>query len=230
MAEASKQRVSGPGSCSSFWSNPSKTLHRYTILLSDPQQANKQVVGRMTTRRTSAAIYCVVTLVACCFLPAARGFHLSSPSLLPAAAKQQLKAGSSARTAQFTPASFAARSLQGTLRKQRTGGRSIFLGGLNAVLSDKKDTKQAPGAPPKTVLVVGGGLGGVSVTYDVKHRMRSQDKVILLSDRSTFDFTPSNPWVAVRFRKPKVSQRGKVCSCVCMRVCASGRLSVCACV
>ena len=56
---------------------------------------------------------------------------------------------------------------------------------------------------PKKVLIVGGGIGGLSSAFDAKHNLRPYDEVTVVSDRSSFQFTPSNPWVATRQRTPE---------------------------
>ena len=53
------------------------------------------------------------------------------------------------------------------------------------------------------VLVVGGGIGGVPMALEARLALRKEDQVTLLSDSPTFHFTPSNPWVAVGWRKPE---------------------------
>lgn len=53
------------------------------------------------------------------------------------------------------------------------------------------------------VLVIGGGLGGVPMALEAREAVRKEDRVTLLSDSATFHFTPSNPWVAVGWRKPE---------------------------
>ena len=50
------------------------------------------------------------------------------------------------------------------------------------------------------IVVLGGGIGGVSCAYEVKQVVRREDRVTLVSNKSFFQFTPSNPWVAVRWR------------------------------
>ncbi len=50
------------------------------------------------------------------------------------------------------------------------------------------------------IVVLGGGIGGVSCAYEVKQVLRREDRVTLVSNKSFFQFTPSNPWVAVRWR------------------------------
>ena len=50
------------------------------------------------------------------------------------------------------------------------------------------------------IVVLGGGIGGVSCAYEVKQVLPREDRVTLVSNKSFFQFTPSNPWVAVRWR------------------------------
>lgn len=52
------------------------------------------------------------------------------------------------------------------------------------------------------VVVLGAGLGGVPMALEARDHLRKEDVVTVISDRATFDFTPSNPWVAVGWRKP----------------------------
>lgn len=56
---------------------------------------------------------------------------------------------------------------------------------------------------PRKLVVVGGGIGGLSSAFDARHILRSIDKIVVVSDRDDFQFTPSNPWVATRKRSPK---------------------------
>ena len=53
------------------------------------------------------------------------------------------------------------------------------------------------------IIIVGAGIGGVSMAYEMKELSRSEDEVIVISDSDTFHFVPSNPWVAVKWRKPE---------------------------
>lgn len=50
------------------------------------------------------------------------------------------------------------------------------------------------------IVVLGGGIGGVSCAYELKHTVRKEDRVTLVSNKPFFQFTPSNPWVAVKWR------------------------------
>lgn len=50
------------------------------------------------------------------------------------------------------------------------------------------------------IVVLGGGLGGTLMAYEMKDEARAKDTVTLISDSSQFQFVPSNPWVAVGWR------------------------------
>jgi len=50
------------------------------------------------------------------------------------------------------------------------------------------------------IVVLGGGIGGVSAAYELKSAVRREDRVTLVSNKPFFQFTPSNPWVAVKWR------------------------------
>jgi len=50
------------------------------------------------------------------------------------------------------------------------------------------------------IVVLGGGIAGVSCAYELKHAVRKEDRVTLISNKPFFQFTPSNPWVAVKWR------------------------------
>lgn len=52
------------------------------------------------------------------------------------------------------------------------------------------------------ILILGAGIGGVPMALEMKQLARKEDEVCVISDSPTFHFVPSNPWVAVRWRKP----------------------------
>ncbi len=52
-----------------------------------------------------------------------------------------------------------------------------------------------------TTVVLGAGIGGVSQAFELKSVLGSEDRVVVINEQSTFEFTPSNPWVAVGWRK-----------------------------
>jgi sulfide:quinone oxidoreductase len=52
------------------------------------------------------------------------------------------------------------------------------------------------------VVVLGAGLGGMPMAIELRERLAPTDRVTVISDREAFQFTPSNPWVAVNWHKP----------------------------
>jgi NADPH-dependent 2,4-dienoyl-CoA reductase/sulfur reductase-like enzyme len=58
------------------------------------------------------------------------------------------------------------------------------------------------GYTPRRIVVVGGGIGGLSSAYDARHMLHPKDQVTVVSDRDRFYFTPSNPWIAMGRRTP----------------------------
>jgi len=50
------------------------------------------------------------------------------------------------------------------------------------------------------IVILGAGIGGLPMAYDMRKRARPQDKVIVVSNVDYFHFVPSNPWVAVNWR------------------------------
>lgn len=55
----------------------------------------------------------------------------------------------------------------------------------------------------KHIVVLGGGIGGVSMAYDMRAACGKTHKITVISDSPTFHFVPSNPWVGVGWRKPE---------------------------
>jgi sulfide:quinone oxidoreductase len=53
------------------------------------------------------------------------------------------------------------------------------------------------------IVVLGAGIGGITQAYELKKALRKEHQVVLVSDSDRFEFTPSNPWVAVGWREPK---------------------------
>ena len=51
------------------------------------------------------------------------------------------------------------------------------------------------------IVIIGAGLGGMTMAYDMRHHARSEDKITVVSNNPKFHFVPSNPWVAVNWRK-----------------------------
>ena len=51
------------------------------------------------------------------------------------------------------------------------------------------------------IVVLGAGLGGSVAAFEIKDAVGSQAEVMVVSQGDTFHFVPSNPWVAVGWRK-----------------------------
>ena len=51
------------------------------------------------------------------------------------------------------------------------------------------------------VVVLGAGLGGTLMAFELAAQLRKADRLTLISQGSRFHFVPSNPWVAVGWRE-----------------------------
>lgn len=54
-----------------------------------------------------------------------------------------------------------------------------------------------------TLLVLGAGLGGVPMAYELREKARAEDRVLVVSDKEFYHFVPSNPWIVVGWRRPE---------------------------
>jgi len=52
-----------------------------------------------------------------------------------------------------------------------------------------------------TIAVLGAGLGGTIMAYELRDQASKDDRIILINKGSRFSFVPSNPWVAVGWRQ-----------------------------
>jgi sulfide:quinone oxidoreductase len=52
------------------------------------------------------------------------------------------------------------------------------------------------------IVVLGAGLGGSIMAYELKDQLRSEDTLTVITRDPKYHFVPSNPWVAVNWRKP----------------------------
>ena len=76
-----------------------------------------------------------------------------------------------------------------------------------------------------TIVILGAGLGGAIAAFDIRHALGDRARVVVISRGDTFHFTPSNPWVAVHWRKrdaievslPEVMRRKEVDTCALLR-------------
>lgn len=51
------------------------------------------------------------------------------------------------------------------------------------------------------IVVLGAGIGGITQAYELKKEIGQANEILLVGDSERFEFTPSNPWVAVGWRK-----------------------------
>lgn len=51
------------------------------------------------------------------------------------------------------------------------------------------------------IIVVGAGVGGVPCAYELRKKLGKNHRVTLIGSSPYFEFTPSNPWIAVGWRK-----------------------------
>jgi len=52
-----------------------------------------------------------------------------------------------------------------------------------------------------TIAVMGAGIGGISQVYELRKAFGNKHDIVLAGDSDHFEFTPSNPWVAVGWRR-----------------------------
>ena len=53
------------------------------------------------------------------------------------------------------------------------------------------------------IVIMGAGIGGMPAAYEMQEKIRKGDKVTVISNGETFQFTPSNPWMGVKWRDRK---------------------------
>ncbi|MFZ2727778.1 MAG: FAD/NAD(P)-binding oxidoreductase [Methylococcaceae bacterium] len=53
------------------------------------------------------------------------------------------------------------------------------------------------------IVIVGAGIGGIPMAFEMKALTRKEDELVVIADTPTFHFVPSNPWVGVNWRKPE---------------------------
>jgi sulfide:quinone oxidoreductase len=51
------------------------------------------------------------------------------------------------------------------------------------------------------IVVLGAGLGGTIMAYEMKEKLRPQDRLTVVNQGGTYSFVPSNPWIAVGWRE-----------------------------
>lgn len=50
------------------------------------------------------------------------------------------------------------------------------------------------------IVIIGAGVGGLPCAYEMKEALGKNHKITVINERDHFQFTPSNPWVAVGWR------------------------------
>ena len=50
------------------------------------------------------------------------------------------------------------------------------------------------------IVIMGAGIGGMPMAYEMQEKIRKGDKVTVISNSENFHFVPSNPWVWVKWR------------------------------
>jgi len=53
------------------------------------------------------------------------------------------------------------------------------------------------------IVIMGAGVGGLPCAFEMKEVLGSAHEVTVIDEREDFQFTPSNPWVAVGWRTKK---------------------------
>ena len=54
-----------------------------------------------------------------------------------------------------------------------------------------------------SIVVIGAGLAGMSAAYELREILGKAQAITVIGEGDRFSFTPSNPWVAVGWRKPE---------------------------
>jgi len=52
------------------------------------------------------------------------------------------------------------------------------------------------------IIILGAGIGGMSAAYEIRDAIGKEHTITVVGDGPVFNFTPSNPWLAVGWRKP----------------------------
>jgi sulfide:quinone oxidoreductase len=52
------------------------------------------------------------------------------------------------------------------------------------------------------IAIIGAGIGGVPCAYTLRKRLGKEHRITLIGEQPHFEFTPSNPWIAVGWREP----------------------------
>jgi sulfide:quinone oxidoreductase len=47
------------------------------------------------------------------------------------------------------------------------------------------------------IVILGGGIGGLPMAFEMQSMLKQGEKITVVSNSDSFQFVPSNPWVAV---------------------------------
>lgn len=50
------------------------------------------------------------------------------------------------------------------------------------------------------IVIIGGGIGGIPMAFEMRNLLKSGEEITVVSNSRSFQFVPSNPWVAVDWR------------------------------
>ena len=53
------------------------------------------------------------------------------------------------------------------------------------------------------IVILGAGLGGSIMAYELSEQIRKEDRITVVTKETKYHFVPSNPWIAVGWRKPE---------------------------
>ncbi len=56
------------------------------------------------------------------------------------------------------------------------------------------------------IVIMGAGLSGAIMAYEMKGQMRPEDKLTVVTKDPLYHFVPSNPWIPVGWRKREAVQ------------------------
>ena len=51
------------------------------------------------------------------------------------------------------------------------------------------------------IVIMGAGIGGMPAAYELRALLPKEHRITVVNATDTFQFTPSNPWVAVGWRE-----------------------------
>lgn len=71
------------------------------------------------------------------------------------------------------------------------------IGGTHA---QSRETEASKGIAMSHIVVLGAGLGGTLMAYEMRAKLAREDQLTVINLGSTYSFVPSNPWVAVGWR------------------------------